>query len=56
MPIKFKESAKNKDGSMQNYYMRSTPLQELKAAFDNDHTPPKKKQKILRELVKRGEA
>ncbi len=56
MPTKFKESVKNRDGSMQNYYMRSTPLQELKDAFDNDHTPPKKKQKILRELEKRGQA
>lgn len=56
MPVKFKETVKNRDGSVQNYYMRSTPTAELKEAYDNTHTPPKKKQKILRELVKRGHA
>jgi len=56
MPTKFKESVKNRDGSMQNYYMRSTSNEELKTAFENDHTTPKKKQMIRRELEKRGQA
>lgn len=54
MPIKFKESVKNRDGSVQNFYMKSTPLAELKEALDRQHTPNKKKQKIRNELVRRG--
>lgn len=56
MPVKFKETVKNRDGSVQNYYMRSTPTVELKEAYDNTHTPNKKKQKIRNELVRRGNA
>tara|TARA_Y100000385_G_scaffold169829_1_gene175814 strand:- start:235 stop:402 length:168 start_codon:yes stop_codon:yes gene_type:complete len=54
MPIKFKESVKNRDGSVQNFYMKSTPLAELKEALDRQHTPNRKKQKIRNELVRRG--
>ena len=32
MPVKFKESQKDRKGNVQNFYMRSTPLEELKAA------------------------
>ena len=56
MPVKFKETVRNRDGTVQNYYMRSTPLQELKDAYESNNTPPKKKQKILKELRKRGHA
>ena len=56
VPVKFKETVRNRDGSVQNYYMRSTPTVDLKEAYENMHTPPKKKQKILSELVKRGHA
>lgn len=54
MPIKFKESVKNRDGSVQNFYIKSTPLAELQEALDKPHTPNKKKQKIRNELVRRG--
>ena len=56
MPVKFKETVKSRDGSVQNFYMRSTPLDELKAALENNNTPNKKKQKIRNELVRRGNA
>ena len=54
MPVKFKESQKDRKGNVQNFYMRSTPLEELKAALENNNTPKRKKQKIRNELVKRG--
>jgi|TARA_B110000977_G_scaffold110627_1_gene143775 hypothetical protein len=55
MPIKFKDSVKNqKTGMVQNYYMQSTSIDELKEALDNNNTQPKKKQKIRNELTKRG--
>lgn len=56
MPVKFKETVKNRDGSVQNYYMRSTPTDELIEALENNNTPKKKKQKIRNELIKRGHA
>ena len=54
MPIKFKESTKERNGNMQNYYMQSTPVDVLKEALESSSTMPKKKQKIRNELVKRG--
>ncbi len=54
MPTKFKESTKERNGKMQNYYMQSTPLEVLQEALDSSATAPKKKQKIRNELVKRG--
>jgi len=54
MPIKFQSSQKDRKGNTQNFYMRSTPLEELKASLENNNTPKKKKQKIRNELVKRG--
>jgi hypothetical protein len=56
MPVKFKETIKNRNGSVQNFYMKSTSTNELKEALDNNNTPPKKKQKIRNELVRRGNA
>jgi hypothetical protein len=56
MPIKFQSSQKDRKGNTQNFYMRSTSLEELKVALDNNNTPPKKKQKIRNELTKRGHA
>ena len=53
MPIKFKESSKERNGRMQNYYMQSTPTDVLEEALENHSTAPKKKQKIRNELVKR---
>ena len=53
MPTKFKESSKERNGRMQNYYMRSTPTDVLVEALENHSTAPKKKQKIRNELVKR---
>ena len=54
MPIKFKESMENRDGSVKNFYMKSTPMDELKSALENNNTPNKTKQKIRNELVRRG--
>ena len=56
MPVKFKESQKDRKGNVQNFYMKSTPLDELQSAMDNNNTPAKKKQKILKELRRRGHA
>ena len=38
----------------ENFYMKSTPIAELKEELDRQHTPNKKKQKIRNELVRRG--
>ena len=54
MPVKFKETIKNRNGSVQNFYMKSTPTDELLSAMDSNNTPNKKKQKIRKELKKRG--
>ena len=53
MPVKFKESATGRDKKSTHYYMRSTPLNELTAAFLASSTVPKRKQKIKNELVAR---
>ncbi len=54
MPAKFKESIKNRDGSVQNFYLKSTPKQELLDYLDNHNARPKIKVKVQRELVRRG--
>tara|TARA_B100001093_G_scaffold117878_1_gene110332 strand:+ start:1157 stop:1327 length:171 start_codon:yes stop_codon:yes gene_type:complete len=54
MPVKFKETTKDRKGNVQNYYMRSTSTDVLQAALDNNNTQPKQKQKIRNELVRRG--
>jgi len=38
-PVKFKKVLKA--GRVQNYYMKSTPLDDLLEALENDNTPPK---------------
>jgi len=53
MPVKFKESIKERNGKMQHYYMRSTSTSELMEAYENRNTAPKRRQKIRNELVKR---
>lgn len=53
MPVKFKESVTGRDKKSTHYYMRSTPLNELTAAFLASSTVPKRKQKIKNELVAR---
>jgi hypothetical protein len=53
MPVKFKESMKERNGRMQNFYMRSTSTKELMEAYESRNTAPKRKQKIRNELVKR---
>jgi hypothetical protein len=54
MPIKFKESMKNRDGSVKNFYMKSTSMDELLSAVENSSTPNKRKQKIRNELKRRA--
>jgi hypothetical protein len=59
MPIKFKQSQTVRDkktgkNKTENFYMKSTPIAELKEELDRQHTPNKKKQKIRNELVRRG--
>lgn len=56
MPVKFKETTKDREGNVQNYYMRSTSTAALLAALDNNNTQPKQKQKIRNELVRRSNA
>jgi hypothetical protein len=59
MPIKFKPSSRtllkgtNKYNT-EHFYMKSTPTAELQSALESSNTPPKRKQKIKNELVKRG--
>jgi len=54
LPIKFKESSKDRSGKVTHYYMHTTPRSELLEALDNDNTPPKLKQKIRNYLLKAG--
>jgi|TARA_B110000967_G_C18827961_1_gene532438 hypothetical protein len=54
MPIKFKPSVTDRKGKTQNYYMRSTTLESLRAAMESGATPKKRKEKIRKELIKRG--
>ena len=57
MHAKFKESVTNRDGSVQNYYMRSTPLEALVEKYKSGGgCYPKLRQKIMNELVRRGKA
>ena len=59
MPIKFKPSSRTMLKGTNKYktvyfYMKSTPTSELQSALDSSNTPPKRKQQIRNELVKRG--
>jgi hypothetical protein len=59
MPVKFKPSQTTRDrntgkNKTEHYYMKSTPLDELNKALENSNTPPKQKQKIRNELVRRN--
>lgn len=56
MPVKFKESVKDRKGNVTHYYMHTTPDQELKDALENDNTPRKLKHKIRTYLHKNGKA
>ncbi len=58
-PIKFSPSQTVRDRTTgknvtSNFFMKSTALAELQSALNNSNTPPKKKQKIRNELVRRG--
>jgi len=59
MPVKFKESqtirakGSNKK-TVQHFFMKSTPTNELQKALEGAHLAPKKRQKIRNELVSRG--
>ena len=59
MPVKFKESVKvlvdRKSNIVKtvNYFMRSTKLEDVVAAYESTHTTPKRKQKLRNELVRR---
>jgi|TARA_R110000851_G_scaffold102584_1_gene219226 hypothetical protein len=55
MPVKFKETQKDRSGQIQNFYMKSTKTEELKEKL-NSNCEPKLKQKIRNELVRRGHA
>jgi hypothetical protein len=59
MPTKFKPSisVRNKArtaSTVQHFYMKNTPLEELTSALESSNTQPKVKQKIRNELVRRG--
>ena len=59
MPVKFKPSQTTRDrntgkNKTEHYYMKSTPSDELNKALENSNTPPKQKQKIRNELVRRN--
>lgn len=62
MPIKFKPSVvnttKNSNGTLrrqtQHFYMSGTSTKELLEAYEKSNSTPKYKDKIRKELVKRG--
>lgn len=59
MPIKFKPTQRTfikGTGKYvtQNFYMKSTSVDELVSVLNQGNTSPKRKQKIRNELVKRG--
>lgn len=54
MPIKFKPSVKLRNGKVENYYMHATSLEDLQHALDSSATSKKRKEKIRKELVRRG--
>ena len=60
MPAKFKESSKvlvdrvSKKYKNVNYYLRSTPTQDIKNALEKGNAKPKHKQSWRNELVRRG--
>jgi nitrate reductase cytochrome c-type subunit len=54
MPIKFKESTKDRKGKVTHYYMHTTPISELQEALEKDNTPPKLKHKIRNYLISKG--
>jgi hypothetical protein len=60
MPTKFKPTAKilvdrqAKKYRTQNFYLRSTPTEEIQAAINSTNVRPKDKQKWSNELVRRG--
>ena len=59
MPVKLKPSAtkidrQTKKVSIEHYYIKNTPQDELFELLNKDVTKPKVKQKIRNELVRRG--
>ena len=59
MPIKFSNSIvkidrATKKKSIEHDYMKSKPLQALLDYFNNRSNPPKKRQKVKNELVRRN--
>jgi hypothetical protein len=59
MPVKFKPSQSIRDRNtgktkIEHFYMKSTPLKDLQEALEKSNTPPKAKQKIRNELVRRN--
>ena len=59
MPVKLKPSAtkidrQTKKVSIEDYYIKNTPQDELFELLNKDMTKPKVKQKIRNELVRRG--
>jgi hypothetical protein len=54
MPIKFKESEKDRTGKETHHYIHTTSLKDLYAAMTNSNTAPKRKNKVRNELVRRG--
>ena len=58
MPVKFSKSIvkidrATKKKSIEHDYMKSKPLQALLDFFNNRDNPPKKRQKVKNELVRR---
>ena len=59
MPVKLKPSLtkidrQTKKVSIEHYYIKNTPQDELLELLNKDVTKPKVKQKIRNELVRRG--
>ena len=59
MPTKFKPSQTIRDKSSgknktQHFYIKSTPISELKEYLEKSSAQPKIIQKVKRELVRRG--
>lgn len=54
MPVKFKPTEISREGKVQNYYMQSTKLEDLVERVESRNCPPKLKQKIENELIRRN--
>ena len=54
MPIKFGESVRERNGKIKHDYMSGKSTAELIEYFNKDNAKPKLRDKVKKELLKRG--